>query len=264
MLPKERGGGRFLTRRDIGKPNVVISTKIAARLPQRRRLSQGRGSEDADRPQRVHGRGDLQDRLGADRRDVVMEIKHGARASGRERTTVSTFDVEPVNVADSDALAERIGRPCPACTAQRIAQFNLTVGAIMGKLDLFLLLAVGLAVLVGAVGIANTMLMSTSERYVEFGVMRTNGWTRRNILALVTVESAALLGVLSGALGRGAGDRGHRRGEPVSSRFHARPEPLADGRQPRPARSGDRDALGPLPRLAGVADDPDGRDPAQM
>ena len=47
----------------------------------------------------------------------------------------------------------------------------------MGKLDLFLLAAVGLALLVGGVGIANTMLMSTSERFVEFGVMRTNGWT---------------------------------------------------------------------------------------
>jgi len=30
--------------------------------------------------------------------------------------------------------------------------------------------------------------------------MRTNGWTRRNILGLVTVESA-LLGLLSGGLG---------------------------------------------------------------
>ena len=49
------------------------------------------------------------------------------------------------------------------------------------------------------------MLMSTTERYVEFGVMRTNGWTRRNILALVTAESA-LLGLLSGCSAR-AGDR---------------------------------------------------------
>ena len=69
----------------------------------------------------------------------------------------------------------------------------------MGKLDLFLLMAVGLAVLVGGVGIANTMLMSTSERFVEFGVMRTNGWTRRNVLVLVVTESG-LLGLLSGAV----------------------------------------------------------------
>ena len=78
-----------------------------------------------------------------------------------------------------------------------MSQFNLQVGNIMGKLDLFLLLTVGLALLVGGVGIANTMLMSAMERIVDFGVMRANGWTRRNILGLVTAESA-LLGLLSG------------------------------------------------------------------
>ena len=39
--------------------------------------------------------------------------------------------------------------------------------------------------------------MSAMERIVDFGVMRANGWTRRNILGLVTAESS-LLGVLSG------------------------------------------------------------------
>jgi len=78
-----------------------------------------------------------------------------------------------------------------------MSSFNIEVGDIMGKLDFFLLLTVGLALLVGAVGIANTMLMSAMERFVEFGVMRANGWTRRNILGLVTAESA-LLGLLSG------------------------------------------------------------------
>ena len=43
------------------------------------------------------------------------------------------------------------------------------------------------------------MLMSAMERIVEFGVMRANGWTRRNVLGLVTVESG-LIGVLSGIL----------------------------------------------------------------
>jgi putative ABC transport system permease protein len=51
------------------------------------------------------------------------------------------------------------------------------------------------------------MLMSTSERYVEFGVMRTNGWTRRNVLALVTAESM-LLGLLSGLIGAGLATAG--------------------------------------------------------
>ena len=54
--------------------------------------------------------------------------------------------------------------------------------------------------MVGVVGIINTMLMSTTERFVEFGVLRTNGWSQANILALVTLESA-YLGLLSGVVG---------------------------------------------------------------
>jgi len=50
------------------------------------------------------------------------------------------------------------------------------------------------------VGIVNTMLMSTTERFVEFGVLRTNGWSKANILSLVTLESA-FLGLLAGVVG---------------------------------------------------------------
>ena len=50
------------------------------------------------------------------------------------------------------------------------------------------------------IGIINTMLMSTSERFIEFGVLRTNGWSQGNILTLVTLESG-YLGLLSGIVG---------------------------------------------------------------
>jgi putative ABC transport system permease protein len=70
----------------------------------------------------------------------------------------------------------------------------------MGQVDKLLMLTVSLALLVGIVGIINTMLMSTTESFVEFGVLRTNGWSEANILTLVTLESA-FLGLLSGVLG---------------------------------------------------------------
>jgi putative ABC transport system permease protein len=44
------------------------------------------------------------------------------------------------------------------------------------------------------------MLMSTTERFGEFGVLRTNGWSRRDVLNLVSAESA-YLGLLSGIVG---------------------------------------------------------------
>ena len=78
------------------------------------------------------------------------------------------------------------------------AQANFS--SLMGQIDTFLLMTVSLALAVGVVGIVNTMLMSTTERFAEFGVLRTNGWSRGNILALVTLESA-FLGLLAGLVG---------------------------------------------------------------
>jgi putative ABC transport system permease protein len=200
LLPKSKEGGRFLTAEDVGKPVVVVSTRIARDHP---------GADGS--PKRV---GQTIKIGGKDftivgvyevgslllDQNVIMDIGVARELLGVGKDTVSTFNVEPADLADSDALAGRIMEAVPGVQAQRTSQFNLTLGEVMGKLDLFLLAAVALATLVGGVGIANTMLMSTSERFVEFGVMRTNGWTRRNVLALVTAESA-FLGLLSGALG---------------------------------------------------------------
>ena len=113
---------------------------------------------------------------------------------------MSVFYVEPEPLVELDVLGRSDHRDAlPEVQVRSMSQFNIQVGNIMGKLDLFLLLTVGLALLVGGVGIANTMLMSAMERLVEFGVMRANGWTRRNILGLVTAESS-LLGLLSGVV----------------------------------------------------------------
>ena len=72
----------------------------------------------------------------------------------------------------------------------------------MGQLDTFLMMTVSLALVVGVVGIVNTMLMSTTERFAEFGVLRTNGWAQRDVLLLVTAESAFLgLSIVMGMMG---------------------------------------------------------------
>jgi putative ABC transport system permease protein len=200
LLPPHRGGGRFLTVDDAGKPNIVISAKIASEFPNADKTPKRVGQTLQIGQKNFTIVGIYETSSVLTDMTVVMDIETARKLLGVPDDTVSTFDVEPIDIADTDALAERIESKLSEVQAQRISQFNLTVGAIMGKLELFLLLAIGLATTVGAVGIANTMLMSTSERYLEFGVMRTNGWTRRNILGLVTTESA-LLGLLSGAIG---------------------------------------------------------------
>jgi putative ABC transport system permease protein len=56
------------------------------------------------------------------------------------------------------------------------------------------------AILVGGVGVLNTMLMSVFERTREIGVLRALGWGRRRILGLIMRE-ALMLGLLGGLAG---------------------------------------------------------------
>ncbi len=76
-----------------------------------------------------------------------------------------------------------------------------------------------LAILIGAVIVGNTMLLSLFERTREFGLLRAIGWTRRRTVSLLLSESLllALLGAVRrrGALvrrGRGAGPASPRSG----------------------------------------------------
>lgn len=58
----------------------------------------------------------------------------------------------------------------------------------------------GIALLVAAIGVVNTMVMAILERTREIGVMRACGATRNTIRWLFTIE-AAVLGFLGGVLG---------------------------------------------------------------
>ncbi len=200
LLPRDRGGGRFLTLADRGLPNIVISTKIAQEnpAPDGRPRKVGNTLRIGDQPFTIVGLYET----GSIVLDVtiVMDIAVARDLLGVEERTVSCFLVEPTNSAHLDSVKAAIQARVPKVDARSTSEFNTNFGRIMGELDVFLFLIVSLALVVGCMGIINTMLMSTSERFLEFGVMRANGWTRREVLALVTLESAHL-GLLSGMLG---------------------------------------------------------------
>ncbi|MGC9358455.1 MAG: FtsX-like permease family protein, partial [Anaerolineae bacterium] len=75
-----------------------------------------------------------------------------------------------------------------------------------------------IAILIGGVGVMNTMLMSVVERTREFGVLRAVGWRPRRVLGMVMLESLGL-SVLGGLLGVALG---------VGAVFGVRQLPLAD------------------------------------
>jgi putative ABC transport system permease protein len=112
---------------------------------------------------------------------------------------------------------------------------------------LFLVLG-AVALVVGALGIANVTLVSVLERIGEIGLRRALGATRRSIAAQFLIESG-VLGTVGGIVGASLGvvvgcrDRGR-------SGLDADPRPPAGARRPRD-RGGRRRARRRLPGLAG-------------
>lgn len=67
-------------------------------------------------------------------------------------------------------------------------------------LDIFLTIMTSIGLTIAVLSIINTMLMSVSERIIEFGILKANGWSRSDVMKLITYESA-VLGVAGGVCG---------------------------------------------------------------
>jgi ABC-type antimicrobial peptide transport system permease subunit len=79
---------------------------------------------------------------------------------------------------------------------------NLLEGAntIFGLVALVVFVIAGISLVVGGIGIMNTMLMAVIERTREIGIMKAIGATNNKILFLFLVESA-LIGLIGGSIG---------------------------------------------------------------
>ena len=75
-----------------------------------------------------------------------------------------------------------------------------TVSNVMNSLNLFLGGIAAISLLVGAIGIANTMYMSVMERTRQIGTLKVLGATNSEIMKMFLVE-ASLIGLVGGLLG---------------------------------------------------------------
>jgi putative ABC transport system permease protein len=100
----------------------------------------------------------------------------------------------------ASTVAQRIQYDLPELTTiQTASQFGRADSTLV-----YLQAAVNgttvIAILIGAVIIGDTMLLSLFERIHEFGLLRSIGWTRRRVVSLLLGESL-LLAVLGAAAG---------------------------------------------------------------
>jgi putative ABC transport system permease protein len=85
-------------------------------------------------------------------------------------------------------------------TVSATATIASTATSIVSSITLFLGAIAGVSLLVGAVGIANTMFTSVLEKTKEIGTMKAIGAKNRDILAIFVINSA-MVGFVGGVLG---------------------------------------------------------------
>jgi len=116
---------------------------------------------------------------------------------------VSMVYIKLRDPSDADRLQTRVERSFP----------NLALSTTSGFADQEMMMEVlegmamgvaGLAVIIGGIGMTNTLFMSVFERTREIGLLRALGWRRWRVLGLILGESVALA-LLGGLVGIGLG-----------------------------------------------------------
>jgi ABC-type antimicrobial peptide transport system permease subunit len=110
--------------------------------------------------------------------ELVVKVDQSSNAAGVAKNIRTQFKI---GAADAETAIK-----------QQLAIFNI-LGAILGGIG-------GIALIVAAVGVINTMIMAILERTREIGVMRAVGAKRSTISLLFTFESS-ILGLMGGLVG---------------------------------------------------------------
>jgi ABC-type antimicrobial peptide transport system permease subunit len=127
----------------------------------------------------------------------VITLRDAQAFAGRPRK-VTMLMVDLSDPRETTALVEKINQNFPEIHAAAGGEFVEQMPD-MENADGMLNGISFLALLVGGLGVLNTMMMSILERTREIGVLRALGWGRRDILGLILRE-ALLLGILGGIL----------------------------------------------------------------
>jgi putative ABC transport system permease protein len=104
------------------------------------------------------------------------------------------------NIEQSLIMSRHVTNSTKDFTIVSAESVQSTISSIMNTLDLFLGGIASVSLIVGAVGIANTMFMSVMERTRQIGTLKALGTTKFEIMKMFVFESG-MIGLIGGLIG---------------------------------------------------------------
>ena len=134
---------------------------------------------------------------------VLISLNDYKAAAPKETVTYDTVDVSTATPAQADSVAKDIQGKFPISTAQTAASALKQQQDSINNIRNFLEISGLLALLIGGIGIINTMQVLLSRRKTEIAMLKTTGYRRFDLYLLFGLE-AGLLGLIGGVLGSAA------------------------------------------------------------
>jgi putative ABC transport system permease protein len=131
---------------------------------------------------------------------VIIPYEIARDISGMESDTVSMFSVETEDPGDANRVANRIEMRLDDVDAQTQQEFSEQIAGLLNTVRTVQMIVTSIAAIVGGIGVLNTMLTSVSERTKEIGIMKAVGWTDRDVMKVIIMESV-LIGFAGGIIG---------------------------------------------------------------
>jgi len=128
----------------------------------------------------------------------VITLRDAQVLTGRPRK-VTMAAVKLHHPENATQVVEKINKLFPDVHATLSTEFSTQMPDRQSS-DFMLNAISFLAIVVGGIGVLNTMLMAVFERTREIGVLRALGWRRRRVLGMILKE-ALVLGLLGGVAG---------------------------------------------------------------
>lgn len=194
--------GRFL---DAADQNVVVIGSRLANDYFSQPLGINKMLTIEDRPFRIVGI--------LEEQSTSVYMPYTAAVTIIEDKTMGEYDQFVVKVRDQDQLDydlavlrdrlqlyRHVTNTTQDFSVTSTKQMQETFSATMSTMTTFLLAIAGVSLLVGAVGIANTMFTSVLEKTKQIGIMKAIGARNEDIL-MIFLWNAAIIGLIGGIIG---------------------------------------------------------------